>query len=229
MRMSRLTFSITVPVIHVGNHVASSSSHSSISTTRRRKRVQITACGSASASRRCKLVNLIGREYTLKNPAVEEAIDELVSFSSEEVIPLKEGWEASVNGRWGLRYSTEPLLGKLLAGNRKNYSYQLFRAWGVVENVVEFSGTGQLRIEAEYVARGNERGFDYDFKRTRIVYGNILDFTLPFAQGDGFVSLVWLDHALRIDKSLLGGKSVTNVYVYEGPVEQCKVGKNNST
>jgi len=60
---------------------------------------------------------------------------------------------------WGLRYSTEPLLGKLLAGNEGNYSYQLFRAGGVVENVVDFSGKGQLRVEAEYIARNEERGF----------------------------------------------------------------------
>jgi len=219
VRMARLTF-LTQPVrfISTGNHVASLSRSSS---PRRRKHANITACLGANESR-SKLVGLIGSDYKLKSRAVEEAIDELISVQAFPAI--EEGWETSVNGRWGLRYSTEPLLGKLLAGNEGNYSYQLFRAGGVVENVVDFSGKGQLRVEAEYIARNEERGFDYDFKRTRIVYGKQIDFTLPFAQGDGFVSLVWLDQALRIDKSLLGGKRVINVYVYEGPVEECKAG-----
>lgn len=215
----RLTF-ITAPGIRSGKHFASSSCPPS----RRRKRAKITACATTTGNAsRSKLVSLIGSEYTLKNVAVEEAIDELVSYD-EQVDMLEEGWELAVNGRWGLRYSTEPLLGKLLAGNlSKNRSYQLFRAGGVVENVVEFGSAGQLRVEAEYVARPEDgvRGFDYDFKRTRIVYGK-LDFTLPFAQGDGYVFLLWLDHALRIDKSLLDGNPVINVYVYEGPVEKCK-------
>lgn len=219
--MWRLTF-VSVPVIDAGNYLESSYRSSS---PWRRKRAQITACVSANASRRSKLVDLIGSEYTSQCPAVEEAIDDLILPNEPSVSSLEDGWESSVNGRWGLRYSTEPLLGKLLAGDASNFSYQLFRNGGVVENVVEFSGKGQLRVEAEYVSRKGERGFDYDFKRTRIIFGGRIDFTLPFAQGDGHVSLVWLDHALRIDKSLLSGKPVINVYVYEGPVEECKVEK----
>lgn len=96
-----------------------------------------------------------------------------------------------------------------------------------------------LSVQAEYKPRDTERGFDFRFMRTRVQYGRAarlrvdgddatgsmgvnLDVTLNWAVGSGFVELVWLDHALRIDRSMLGGREVINVYVYEGPVDKCK-------
>lgn len=89
--------------------------------------------------------------------------------------------------------------------------------------MIEFANNRALRVEARYVPRGTVRGFDFDFQRTRIMYGAI-DITLPFAVGSGYVELAWLDQALRVDRSMLGGREVLNVYVYEGPVERCTAG-----
>ena len=107
-----------------------------------------------------------------------------------------------------------------------------------MKNVIEFAAPAVLSVGCEYVARDEQRGFDFNFKTTRVLYGANaarfagndaagfgIDFTFPFAVGTGYVELVWLDHALRIDKSELGGKDVINVYVYEGPVEKCNAGK----
>ncbi len=103
--------------------------------------------------------------------------------------------------------------------------------------MIEFSTPAVLCVGCEYVAREKERGFDFDFQTTRLLVGGPakqfmgeeggfgIDLKVPFAVGKGFVQLVWLDHVLRIDKSRLGGKDVVNVYVYEGPVDKCKVRK----
>lgn len=93
-----------------------------------------------------------------------------------------------------------------------------------------------------YTPRTDIRAFDFRFQTTRLLFGKDaaqyrtdddtdaatgfgLDLKFPFAVGAGFVELMWLDHALRVDKSTLGGEEVLNVYVYEGPVEKCTASK----
>ena len=113
-----------------------------------------------------------------------------------------------------------------------------------MQNIVEFPNA-VLGVGAKYTPRSTMRAFDFRFRTTRLLLGKNaaqyrengdnsdsststgfgLDLTFPFAVGAGFVELVWLDHALRVDKSTLGGEEVLNVYVYEGPVEKCTVSK----
>lgn len=105
--------------------------------------------------------------------------------------------------------------------------------------MIEFSTKAVLSVGCEYIPRAAQRGFDFDFKTTRFLFGgnaarfvgkkedkgNGIDLKVGVAFGSGYVELVWLDEVLRIDKSRLGGKDVMNLYVYEGPVEICKAEK----
>lgn len=113
------------------------------------------------------------------------------------------------------------------------------------QNVIEFRANDDnsrwptvLSVKAQYRIREMQRGFDFKFQATRVQYGagalervtgrkserkgpNI-DFELPFAVGTGFVNVLWLDHALRIDRDTSGGKNWLNIYAYDGPVERCR-------
>lgn len=200
-----------------------------------KRRVNIACLTPPVTAARARLLDAISKSS--KGAKVGEALQELIEITQQPKV--KKGWDSAVTGRWGLRHTTEPPLERLLElGETK--SYQLFRGdGGVVENVIEFSTPAVLSVGARYTPREEQRGFDFEFQTTRILFGSNaarfsgvtkndgfgVDLKLPFAVGKGYVELIWLDHVLRIDKSKLSGKDVLNVYVYEGPVEKCGVGK----
>lgn len=119
-----------------------------------------------------------------------------------------------------------------------------------LQNVVEFDRDevkktlpAVLSVGVDYVASEEERRCDFRFRRTKVLLGRSarasiyeakgvrdglsltgglnLDLDLPFAIGEGYFRVIWLDHALRIDRDTSNGKNWLNVYVYAGPVERC--------
>lgn len=94
-----------------------------------RRRPVFASLASPVAAARARLLNAISG--TSKDGGVAKALQELIDVAPEAEVT--DGWDSAVTGRWGLRYTTEPPLARLLElGETK--SYQLFRGnGGVVE------------------------------------------------------------------------------------------------
>lgn len=119
-----------------------------------------------------------------------------------------------------------------------------------LQNVVEFDrdevkGTlpAVMSVGVDYVPNEMERRCDFKFRRTRVMLGRSarasiyeakgvldglsltgglnLDLDVPFAIGEGYFRVIWLDHALRIDRDTSNGKDWLNIYLYAGPADKC--------
>lgn len=128
--------------------------------------------------------------------------------------------------------------------------YRFLLTWSNLQNVVEFDRDEVkrtlptvMRVEVDYVPSETERRCDFKFRRTRVMLGRSakasiyeakgvmdglcltgglnLDLEVPFAIGEGYFRVVWLDHALRIDRDTIHGKDWLNIYVYAGPADKC--------
>lgn len=109
--------------------------------TRKSTSRSITLClESASSSARTRLLELVGAAYTLRSDAADQVLSRLMDTAPPST--GGPGWESSVDGRWGLRYSTEPPLASLLEDGipvlgKGKRSYQLFRDGGGLVEVSE--------------------------------------------------------------------------------------------
>lgn len=189
-----------------------------------------SACAApASRPARARLDALVaqgGRAATgVSAEEVDAAVQALVAEGGEEGAGV---WREGLVGRWGLRFSTEAGLRRVVAGGGGSVGevVQVVRGGGRLENVVRF-GRGRFWAEVcvgvDYeMGEGEERVVRFVFTDTEIKVGGLGAVKLPFAVGRGEFRCVWLDQ-MRVDIcDVGGGERWINVYGYEGPVERCQ-------